>query len=93
MEFPSGAHAFEQYSIPMITDSGELSGIMVVFYDKTASLQEEEQMKSEIQELKILLEEGSKSIGSSPPLAEIPVIPNEIVPCLEPEFPVASPGY
>jgi purine-binding chemotaxis protein CheW len=93
MEFPSGAHAFEQYSIPMITDSGELSGIMVVFYDKTASLQEEEQMKSEIQELKILLEEGSKSIESSPPLPEIPIIANEIDPILEPESPEAPPGY
>ena len=49
IEFPSGAHAFEQYSIPMISDQGVVSGIMVVFYDKTASLQEEEQMKSEIQ--------------------------------------------
>ena len=90
IEFPSGAHAFEQYSIPMITDTGELSGIMVVLYDKTASLQEEEQMKSEIQELKILLEEGSKTVTSSPPLVEIPVA-NTGDPVPEMESAVLSP--
>ncbi len=84
IEFPSGAHAFEQYSIPMISDQGSLSGIMVVFYDKTASLQEEEQMKSEIQELKILLEEESKKKETSTIQAEIPVISNEVTPLIEP---------
>ena len=85
IEFPSGAHAFEQYSIPTITDAGELSGIMVVFYDKTSSLQEEEQMKSEIQELKLLLEEESKKKDISPPLAEIPAAPEEILPVTVPD--------
>ena len=93
MEFPSGAHAFEQYGIPMITDSGELSGIMVVFYDKTASLQEEEQMKSEIQELKILLEEGSKNLAASSQTAGISAIANESDPLPEQESPVESPGF
>jgi len=90
IDFPSGAHAFEQYSIPMITDSGSLSGIMVVFYDKTASLQEEEQMKSEIQELKLLLEEESKKKDHSPQLTGIPVIPNKVVPAAEPGITVVS---
>lgn len=91
IEFPSGAHAFEQYSIPMITDSGSLSGIMVVFYDKTASLQEEEQMKSEIQELKLLLEEESKKKEFSPKLTGIPGIQNEVIPAAEPGITVVSP--
>jgi len=91
IEFPSGAHACEQYSVPMITDSGSLSGIMVVFYDKTASLQEEEQMKSEIQELKLLLEDESKKKTFTPELTEIPVIPDEVVPVLDPGLEVAPP--
>ncbi len=91
IEFPSGAHAFEQYGIPMITDSGSLSGIMVVFYDKTASLQEEEQMKSEIQELKILLEEESKKKDISPPVTEIPAFINEVVPVTVPGPYIAPP--
>jgi purine-binding chemotaxis protein CheW len=85
IEFPSGAHAFEQYGIPMINESGSLSGIMVVFYDKTASLQEEEQMKSEIQELKILLEEESKKKDLPSQLTEIQVIPDEVIPAVESE--------
>jgi len=91
IEFPSGAHAFEQYSIPMLSDQGSVSGIMVVFYDKTASLQEEEQMKSEIQELKILLEEESKKKGIEVPQIEIPVITNEITPQAEPQPEIISP--
>ena len=55
---------------------------MVVFYDKTASLQEEEQMKSEIQELKILLEEESKK-KDLPSSREIPVITSEFAPVVE----------
>jgi len=90
IEFPSGAHAFEQYSIPMVSDSGSLSGIMVIFYDKTSSLQEEEQMKSEIQELKILLEEESKKKSLSVQPAEVPVITNETAPATESQ-PVRSP--
>ncbi len=85
IEFPSGVHAFEQYSIPTMTSSGELSGIMVVFYDKTASLQEEEQMKSEIQELKLLLEEESKKKEVSPLPMEIPLVPKEIPTVIVPE--------
>jgi len=85
INFPSGAHAFEQYSIPMITDSGELSGIMVVFYDKTASVQEEEQMKSEIQELKILLEEESKKKDLPPKQMEIPISTDVVAPVIDPE--------
>jgi len=91
IEFPSGAHACEQYSVPMITDSGSLSGIMVVFYDKTASLQEEEQMKSEIQELKLLLEDESKKKNLSPELTVTPVIPDEVVPVMVPGTDVAPP--
>lgn len=83
IEFPSGAHAFEQFSIPMIDDSGSLSGIMVVFYDKTASLQEEEQMKSQIQELKLLLEEESKKKDLTPQLTETPATAGEVTPAIE----------
>jgi len=83
IEFPSGVHALEQYSIPTITASGDLSGIMVVFYDKTASLQEEEQMKSEIQELKLLLDEESKKTDLAPQVTVVPVVPDEIVPAPE----------
>jgi purine-binding chemotaxis protein CheW len=91
IDFPSGAHAFEQYSIPMITDSGSLSGIMVVFYDKTASLQEEEQMKSEIQELKLLLEEESKKKDLPLKQVEIPVIPDEVIPATDPGIAITPP--
>ena len=92
IEFPSGAHAFEQYSIPMISDTGSVSGIMVVFYDKTASLQEEEQMKSEIQELKILLEEESKKKEIFTPPVEIPVIANEVTPSIETMAEIVTPA-
>jgi purine-binding chemotaxis protein CheW len=79
IDFPSGAHAFEQYSIPMITDKGGLSGIMVVFYDKTILVQEEEQMKSEIQELKLLLEEESKKKEVPPGIKDMNLTLNEPV--------------
>ncbi len=92
IEFPSGAHAFEQYGIPMITGSGSLSGIMVVFYDKTSSLQEEEQMKSEIQELKLLLEEESKKKDVSPQLSETIAIPDVVVPAIEPVLSIVPPS-
>lgn len=91
IEFPSGLHAIEQYSIPTITDSGELTGIMVVFYDTTARLQEEEQMKSEIQELKILLEEESKKKDLVTPQPEIPIVVNEIASTTEPAHIISQP--
>ena len=61
LELPSGLHAFEQYGIPLVDSEGTILGILVVLYDKTSTVQDEEQMKSEIQELKILLEEEKKS--------------------------------
>jgi purine-binding chemotaxis protein CheW len=67
VEFPSGQHTFEQYSIPMFSENGEVSGIMVVFYDKTVSIKEEDRLRRELKELQSHLEEEIKTQKTSGP--------------------------
>jgi purine-binding chemotaxis protein CheW len=65
IDFPSGTHVFEQYSIPMTGKDGAVQGLLVIFHDKTQVRCEEEQLKNKISELEVRLVEEEKKAARS----------------------------
>jgi len=61
VDLPSGKHIFEQYSIPLASDSGTISGIASFFFDKTEEKKEEQKLKTRNEELNNQLLEWRKS--------------------------------
>ncbi|HVP94026.1 MAG TPA: chemotaxis protein CheW [Methanoregulaceae archaeon] len=77
VDLPSGVHIFEQYNIPLISDSGTISGITSLFFDKTQEKQEEEQLRRTIEGLNNQLQEWRRSQETSSP---DPVMPPHVGP-------------
>jgi purine-binding chemotaxis protein CheW len=68
VDLPSGVHIFDQYSIPLASDSGTITGIASLFFDKTEEKKEEEQLRTVIAELNNQLMEwrNSQAISTDP---------------------------
>ena len=83
VDLPSGEHIFEQYSIPLVSDSGTISGIASLFFDKTLEKKEEEQLKARNEELNSQLLEWRKSQEQTSPVPvtvrqETAAVPNPV---------------
>ncbi|MHC1625855.1 MAG: methyl-accepting chemotaxis protein [Methanoculleaceae archaeon] len=68
VELPSGTHIVEQYGIPILSNSGDLKNILVVYNDITENRRKEEEINSLLEKQRLeaeALAESARALGES----------------------------
>ncbi|MDN7024448.1 PAS domain-containing protein [Methanoculleus sp. FWC-SCC1] len=66
VEFPTGTLILEQYGIPILSDKGELTGLLIVYNDVTRQREEEEELKTQMDEIAELQKRSETIVEQNP---------------------------